>query len=85
MKITRKAQKKGTLWSAVQVGATFEFENMIGIKISKAFEPRTGLRPAASLNDCETINAIYLDGGCSTFFNDDECVNLLNAELIITE
>jgi hypothetical protein len=84
MKITRKAQKKGTLWSAVQVGATFEFENMIGIKISKAFEPLTA-RPPASLDDCETINAIYLDGGSSTFFNDNECVNLLNAELIITE
>jgi len=84
MKITRKSQKKGTLWSVVQVGATFEFENMIGIKISEAFEPLTSLRPT-SFDDCETINAIYLDGGCSTFFNDDECVNLLNAELIVTE
>jgi hypothetical protein len=84
MKITRKAQKKGTLWSVVQVGATFEFENMIGIKISEAFEP-LAVRPPASLDDCETINAIYLDGGCSTFFEDDECVNLLNAELVITE
>ena len=81
MKITRKAQKNGTHWSVVQVGATFEFENMIGIKISEAFEP---LSPA-SLDDCETINAIYLDGGCSTFFNDDVVVNLVNAELIITE
>jgi len=84
MKITRKAHKTGTLWSVVQVGATFEFENMIGIKISEAFEPLTAC-PPASLDDCETINAIYLDGGCSTFFNDDECVNLLNAELIVTE
>ena len=83
MKITRKAQKKGTLWSVVQVGATFEFENMIGIKISEAFEPLTTAR--RDLDDCETINAIYLDGGSSTFFNDNECVNLLNAELIITE
>jgi len=84
MKITRKAQKKGTLWSVVQVGATFEFENMIGIKISEALEPLTAW-PPASLDDCETINAIYLDGGDSTFFKDDECVNLLNAELIVTE
>ncbi len=84
MKITRKAQKKGTLWSAVQVGATFEFENMIGIKISEAFEPYPGLCPA-SFDDYGAINAIYLDGGCSAFFSDDECVNLLNAELIITE
>jgi hypothetical protein len=84
MKITRKAQKKGTLWSVVQVGATFEFENMIGIKISEALEPLTTGQPT-SLDDCETINAIYLDGGCSTFFEDDECVNLLNAELVITE
>jgi hypothetical protein len=83
MKITRKAQKKGTLWSVVQVGATFEFENMIGIKISKAFEPLTGV--AGPIGDCETINAIYLEDGGSTFFEDDECVNLLNAELIITE
>ena len=84
MKITRRAQKKGTLWSVVQVGATFEFENMIGIKISEAFEHITAGQPT-SLDDCETINAIYLDGGGSTFFNDDACVNLLNAELIVTE
>jgi len=84
MKITRKGQKKGTLWSVVQVGATFEFENMIAIKISEAFEPPAYGQPT-SLDDCETINAIYLDGGCSTFFEDDACVNLLNAELIITE
>jgi hypothetical protein len=84
MKITRKAQKKGTLWSVVQVGAIFEFENMIGIKIIEAFEHITAGQPT-SLDDCETINAIYLDGGSSTFFEDDECVNLLNAELIITE
>jgi len=84
MKITRKAQKKGTLWSVVQVGATFEFENMIGIKISEAFEPLAVGQPT-SLDDCGAINAIYLDGGSSTFFEDDECVNLLNAELIVTE
>ena len=84
MKITRKAQKNGTHWSAVQEGAIFEFENLICIKISEAFEPLTAC-PPASLDDCETINAIYLDGGGSTFFEDDECVNLLNAELIITE
>jgi hypothetical protein len=84
MKITRKAQKKGTLWSVVQVGATFEFENMIGIKISEAFEPPTVGQPT-SLDDCEIINAIYLEGGVSTFIEDDECVNLLNAELVITE
>ena len=83
MKITRKAQKTGTPWSFVQVGATFEFENMIGIKISEAFEPLTAA--ADDLDDCETINAIYLDGGDSTFFNDNVVVNLVNAELIITE
>jgi hypothetical protein len=84
MKITRKAQKTGIPWSFVQVGAIFEFENLICIKISEAFEPLT-VRPPASLDDCETINAIYLDGGGSTFFEDDVVVNLLNAELIITE
>jgi hypothetical protein len=84
MKITRKAQKTRTPWSFVQVGATFEFENMIGIKISEAFEPPAGGQPT-SLDDCEIINAIYLDGGWAAFFNDDECVNLLNAELIVTE
>ena len=84
MKITRKAQKNGTHWSAVQVGAIFEFENLICIKISEALETLTAGRPY-SLDDCETINAIYLDGGSSTFFEDDVVVNLLNAELIITE
>jgi hypothetical protein len=83
MKITRKAQKTGTPWSFVQVGAIFEFENLICIKISEALESFIG--NPTSLDDCETINAIYLDGGGSTFFEDDEVVNLVNAELIITE
>jgi hypothetical protein len=57
---------------------------MIGIKIIEAFEHITAGQPT-SLDDCNPINAIYLDGGSSTFFEDDEHVNLLNAELIVTE
>jgi hypothetical protein len=73
MKITRKAQKIGTLWSAVQVGATFEFEGCFYLKIEDTWSGE------------ERFDAVFLDSGFVTSFDDGEYVHLVNAELIITE
>ena len=73
MKITRKAQKIGTLWSAVQVGATFEIEGYVYLKIKDIWSGE------------ECYNAVFLDSGGVATFDDDEYVHLVNAELIITE
>jgi hypothetical protein len=73
MKITRKAQKIGTLWSAVQVGATFELEGCVYLKIKDIWSGK------------ERYNAVFLDNGGVTNFDDGEYVHLVNAELIILE
>ena len=81
MKITRKTGKTGTLWNDVKVGATFDYNNLIYIKITDALD----LAPSGVPRELETINAVLLGSGVTAYFHDNEYVNLVNAELIITE
>ena len=73
MKITRKAQKIQTAWTAVPRGAIFDFNGEVFIKIDEIW------------NGDDFWNAVLLtDGGFANF--DKDCfVHLVNAELIVTE
>ena len=72
MKITRKAQKTQTAWTAVPRGAIFDFNGEVFIKIDEIWS--VDYRNAVSLTD----------GGLANFGK--HCfVHLVNAELIVEE
>lgn len=72
MKITKKHNDGLTTFFAVNTGNTFLFDNQVYLKLDR-IDPEEG----------DSINAICLNDGDVSWFNNDIRVKIVQAELIV--
>ena len=72
MKITKKHNDGTTSFFAVNTGDTFLFDNQVYLKLDRI-----------GLEEGDSINAICLNDGDVSWFNNDVRVKIVEAELIV--
>jgi len=72
MKITKRHDDGLVVFSALNVGDTFLFDNEVYLKL-----------PCMGIEDSDLVNAACLNDGCVSGFNAETRVKKVQAELII--